>query len=260
MKIVTMAVCGLLMFAVAMAGSWYVKANVLAPKEESVAAAAVDLTADPLAANEQAATDSDGTEIMPNAVRPEAMSVEELLRFSLSLKEREKVLKEQEEQFQQRQVQQQLGLVDIQAEEETVNGLRAEVAAELTTAQNLIDQLNQLKTAIVGEREKTKQDFSEIESKQIEISDNQKANDKKMSLLLQGMSAENAAAALTEMANNGDIRHAVQLLSYFEEREAAKVLDALQDPKLLNEFIAEFRNLKSETGRKLAGARRTRAD
>lgn len=244
MKMVTMALVGLIIFGAAAAGGWYVKSNVMAEPEETEADPTdVDLTADPLKTDDQMETNG---EMMPVAVREDAMSVEELLRFSLSLKEREKGLRTSEDQFRQRQVQQQLVLSDIQSEQQTIAGLRSQLTTDITSAQSLISELNQMRDNVVSEREKTKQDFVEMESKQINITDQHRANDKKLSTWLQGMTGEKAAAVLKEMANDGNMKIAVQLLANFEEREAAKILDSIEDPKLLNEFISEFRNLKNE--------------
>lgn len=245
MKPVIMVLTGLLVFGAALAGGWYAKTNVLAPPPENTNAdQPIDLTADPVAG--QTGSLNEPTELMPVAVRDDAMSVEELLRFSLSLKERERILREEEEQFQQRRVQQQLVLEDIQSEQEAINKLSTDVAQRLGSAQGMVDELNRLRETVIAEREKTQEEFSDIESRRIDISEQYKANDKKLSTWLQGMSSENAASVLKEMANDGSMKVAVQLLSNFEEREAAKILDAIDDPKLLNEFITEFRNLKTQ--------------
>ena len=142
--------------------------------------------------------------------------------FSLSLKERERGLKQDEEQFQQRQIQQQLVLSDIQAEQQTMDGLRTQLTSDLSSTQTMIDELNRLRDAVISEREKTKREYGEIEAQRIDISAQHQTNDKKLSTLLQGMSAEKAAAVLKEMANDGNMKVAVQLLSNFEEREAAE--------------------------------------
>lgn len=244
MKPVIMVLTGLIVFGAALAGGWYAKTNVLAPPPDADTDQPVDLTADPVAG--QTASLNEPTELMPVAVRDDAMSVEELLRFSLSLKERERVLREEEEQFQQRRVQQQLVLDDIQAEQTAINQLSEDVAQRLGSAQGMVDELNRLRESVIAEREKSQEEFSDIESRRIDISEQYKANDKKLSTWLQGMSSENAAGVLKEMANDGSMKVAVQLLSNFEEREAAKILDAIDDPKLLNEFITEFRNLKTQ--------------
>lgn len=249
MKMITMGLVGLLIFGAAAAGGWYVKANVMAePEKEETDPTDIDITADPLETTEPVVTDSP---LMPVAVREDAMSVEELLRFSLSLKEREKGLRENEDQFRQRQVQQQLVLSDIQAEQQTIDGLRSQLTTDIGAAQGMMDELNRIRDEVIAEREKTKREFGEIESKRIDITEQHRANDKKLSTWLQGMTGEKAAAVLKEMANDGNMKVAVQLLSNFEEREAAKILDSIDDPKLLNEFISEFRNLKNEkTGAK----------
>lgn len=243
MKMMILALTGLAVFVAAASGSWYVKTRVLAPpREEADVPTDKDLTAAALIPKQN--TES-GSDLMPVAVREETMSVEELLRFSLSLKERDRVLQEDEEVFRQKQVQQQLVLSDIQAEQKTIDDLRRQLSADHAATQDMIDELNRLRESVISERETTKKEIGDIESKRIDISEQYKTNDKKLSAWLQGMSGENAAAVLKEMANDGNMKMAVQLLSHFEEREAAKILDSISDPKLLNEFIAEFRNLKN---------------
>lgn len=238
-----MTIFGLIVFAAAAAGGWYVKTNVLVEaKEETVDATNIDLNADPLAQPTEILANGPS---MPVPIRDEAMTVEELLRFSLSLKERAKGLNKNEEQLRQRKVQQQLVMADVQAEQQTVNGLRTQLATKLQSAGTMMEEMNQIRESIIAEREKTKQEFGEIESRRIDITEQHKANDKKLSTWLQGMTGEKSAAVLKEMANDGNMKVAVQLLSNFEEREAAKILDSIDDPKLLNEFISEFRNLKN---------------
>lgn len=243
MKSIVIMLAGTVVFGGAAAGSWYARTHLLAvPAKESTVEAKADLTSAPLAN----VADADGEgELMPVAVRQDSMSVEELLRFSLGLKEREKVLKETEERFRQEQVQQQVVLTDIQAEQQAIDGLRAKLTTDIGSVQGMMEELNRLRESVISEREVTKKEFGDIEAKRIDISEQFRTNDKKLSTWLQGMSSENAAAVLKEMVNDGNMKIAVQLLANFEEREAAKILDSINDPKLLNEFIAEFRNLKN---------------
>lgn len=240
MKMVMLLVAALIIFGGA-AGIGLVVKSATAPPPEEKDDETVDLEANPLEPINPEDVDSD---LMPVAVREDSMSVEELLRFSLSLKERERGLKKHEEQFRQRQVQQKLVLADIVGEQQTITELKTQLDGELSKANDFMKELQKLRDAVVREREKTKTDYAEMESKQIEVEEQHQANDKKLSTWLQGMSAENAAAVLTEMANDGDMDVAVRLLANFEEREAAKILDSMKDRKLLTEFIAAFRNLK----------------
>ncbi|MEZ6130564.1 MAG: hypothetical protein R3C59_17905 [Planctomycetaceae bacterium] len=246
MKTIVMGLTGLLVFGAALAGGWYAKTEILAPPvTDTEPEAPVDVTSDPIMDPKNGDGDGGASALMPVAVRDDAMSVEELLRFSLSLKERERVLRQEEEEFQQRRIQQQLVLNDIKTEQQVIADLRTKVDERLGSAQGMVDELNRLRDTVIVEREKSKEEFAGIESKQIEVSEQYKVNDKKLSTWLQGMSAEKSAEVLKEMANDGNIKTAVQLLANFEEREAAKILDAFEDPKLLNDFITEFRNLKT---------------
>ena len=85
MKIVAMLVLGLVVFAASTGGAWYVKSKVLAQPELEVDPEVI--AADPTIPDLNGV---DTTDILPTVVRDEPMSVEEILRYGLSLKEREK--------------------------------------------------------------------------------------------------------------------------------------------------------------------------
>ncbi|HVJ87960.1 MAG TPA: hypothetical protein VM452_20015, partial [Caulifigura sp.] len=72
----------------------------------------------------------------------------------------------------------------------------------------------------------------------------QRDNVKKMSAWFQGMEPEKAAGLLKGLANEGKMELAVQLLANFEEREASKVLAAIDDTTLTVELAEAFRTFK----------------
>lgn len=254
MKALVQLVMVLVVFAAAAAGGWFVQSSVMSPEPSldpnsvpnSVPAETNVASDNPLAEEESTDPASEAeSELMPVAVRPKTVSVEELLRFSLSLKERARQLGKDEESLQQRKARQDLVLSDIEGAKQKIDGLRDQLTEQIATAKELSGKLSSIKQEIVDERSKSQKDFEEIKSQQIEIEDQHRANDRKLSDWLQGMTPSNASAVLVEMANDGKMDVAVQILANFEEREAAKILDAIEDPKLLNQFITEFRNLKS---------------
>ncbi|MDB4731923.1 hypothetical protein OAF74_03700 [bacterium] len=59
------------------------------------------------------------------------------------------------------------------------------------------------------------------------------------------MDEKKAAEVLREMSNDGKMSVAVEILSHLEEREAAQILSELDDAKLVQDLVTEFRNLKS---------------
>lgn len=240
---------GLMMAVVSATGSWFVQNQVLAKKGDDAETAQTD-EAESGSGNpdepEPPGKLNSGPikERMPVAVRPREMSVEELLRFGIGVREREQQVRKQEELLQQREVQQKLALADIQAERREIDGLRVQVDSQLRTAEKMIGDLQTAREAVLQERTRAEERFKSIQSARIEIDTEQVDNTKRLSLWMQGMEAEKAAEVLKEMANDGTIDTAVQILSHFEEREAAKILSAVDDPKLVQEFITRFQNLK----------------
>lgn len=249
-KAIGIVLFGIVVFAASAAGSWFMKSQLTAngqPTGESDAAAELaeaqqsqeeSRLADTVA---QAAPD-DG--LLPVAVRPRSMSVEELLRYGMSLKEREKAVREEEDNLQRRRVQQQLALADIQGERREIDGLRVQVREHLKEAEDLIQKLNQTRQQLVDEKDQKSQELKKIQEAQIEVDSQYQDNTKRLSQWIQSMDAPKAAELLKEMANDGNMEMAVQILANFEEREAAKILSAIDDPKLVQEFVDNFRKLK----------------
>lgn len=242
MKMVIIAIVGLVIFAASAAGSWFVKTQVLDPPTAEDESNITDIMADP--ADTEEAQDGDDSKLMRVAVRDDPMTVEELVRFSLRLKEQQKKLTGREDEFQKRQVQQQLVLTDVKTEQDAITGLQTKLDKDLTIAESLITELNNLREDLKEQEEKTRVAQEELENKQIEISGGFESKDKQISSVMQGMSPEKAAGSLQEFINNGELDFAAQLLSNFDDRMAAKILDSIEDMKTVNELILRSRLLK----------------
>jgi len=241
MKTVLLLMTSAVLFAASTAASWYVQNHVLNKPQPSMSESANSDGPDRFVPSQPM------EEIPPTAVREDEMTVEELLRFSLSLKEREKKIIEQEDALQQRVLQQNIVLEDIRSEQQALDGMRSQLKSESKAIQDMLAQLEQVREAIILEREKTQQMYDDIESKQIEISEQFAKNDKKLSIWLQGLEPDKAADVLVEMVNDGKMDVVVQLLSHMEEREAASILGAIADQKLVNDIITAYRHLKEKT-------------
>lgn len=242
MKMILIAIVGLVVFGASAAGSWYVKNQVLAPPVEEEEAEITDITADPEETSEM--QDDGGPRLMPVAVRDDPMTVEELVRLSLDLKQQKKELLFEKEQFQTQKIQQQLVLTDIKAEQDAVSGLQTKLDKDLTVAEGMITELNALRDEVKLQEEATLAILKQLEEKQVSMSGDYKSKDKKIATFMQGMSPEKAGQMLVELVNEGEIDFAAQLLSNFEEREAAGILDAIPEMKLVNELIMRYRQIK----------------
>ncbi|SFI26157.1 MotE family protein [Planctomicrobium piriforme] len=268
-KMIIVLFFGVAMFVASAAGSWYLQNKVLATHAPAGAAPAADPHAapaadahgatppatasahaagdhgSPLQTSAPAATPGQG-ERLPVAIRPRDMSVEELLRYSMGVKEREEKVKQNEELLQKRRVQQQLALADIEGERREIDGLRVQISEQLKHAQTLIEKLNEVRTEFSQEKDAASQSLQQMKHERIAIDEEHMDNTKRLSQWIQGMDPEKAADVLTSMANDGDeqLEIAVQILRNLEEREAAKILSAIDDTKLVQMLIEKFRHLQ----------------
>jgi len=253
-KMISVLVFGVVMFCAAAGGSWFVQTKLLAKQEPAPPAATPEGTpADPQApatANGAPAAASGepgaGKDRLPVAIRPREMSVEELLRFSMGVKEREEKVKQSEELLQKRRVQQQLALSDMERERNEIDDLRVQMSDQLKHAETLIEKLNDTRTRFMQDQDSAAVSLQQMKHERIEIDQEHMDNTKRLSQWIQGMEPEKAAGVLTSMANDGDeqMAIAVQILRNLEEREAAKILSAIEDTKLVQQLIEKFRLLQ----------------
>jgi len=185
-------------------------------------------------------------ERMPLPIRPREMSVEELLRYGMGVKEREAQVKTQEEALQKRRVQHQLALADMEGERKEIDGLRVQVSDQLKHAEQLIEKLKEVRSQFLQDQSDAADQMKQIKHERVEIDEEHMDNTKRLSQWIQSMDPEKAAEVLKSMANDGPQQQeiAVQILRNLEEREAAKILSAIEDPKLVQQLIEKFRNLK----------------
>ncbi len=263
-KMIMVLVFGIAVFCTAAAGSWYVQQNFLAGKDPKKSASSNDSgdskgALDPTIAPPHAGTvgtspgvpkpgaeDSATKDRLPVAIRPRDMSIEELLRYSMGVKEREEKVKQSEELLQKRRVQQQLALADIEGERREIDDLRVQVSDQLKHAETLIEKLNEVRSRFMQEKEDASQSLQQMKHERITIDQEHMDNTKRLSQWIQSMDPEKAAGVLTSMANDGEeqMAIAVQILRNLEEREAAKILSAIEDTKLVQQLIEKFRLLQ----------------
>lgn len=242
MKMIIIGIVGLVIFGASAAGSWFVKTQVLAPPPEEETTEITDISADP--ADTPASEDGDGSRQMVVAVRDDPMTVEELFRFSHRLKEQEKQLTVKEDEFQKRQVQQALVLTDVKTEQDAISGLQTKLDKDLTVAEDMIEELNTLRANLKEQEAKTLAAQEALEAAEVAKDGGYESKDKKISGVLQSMTPEKAGGFLQELVNTGQVDFAAQLLSNFDERQAAKILDSIEDMKIVNELILRYREIK----------------
>jgi hypothetical protein len=181
---------------------------------------------------------------LPSSIRPRPVSVEELLRYSLGLKTREAAIDGKEKDLERRQSQVNIALTDIQGEQHELDGLRRQVKDQISAVDNLLAKLAEERQAFQAEKSKAEEELKKYDTVKKDDDVSQRDNVKRMSAWFQGMEPEKAAGVLKSLANEGKMELAVQLLANFEEREASKVLAAIDDTTLTVELAEAFQKFK----------------
>ncbi len=198
------------------------------------------------AANTKSAADSlrPLEHALPGSIRPRPVSVEELLRYSLGLKSRETAIAGREKDLERRQAQVNIALTDIQGEQHELDGLRRQVKDQISAVDNLLAKLAEERQKFEADKTKAEEELKKYDTVKKDDDVSQRDNVKRMSAWFQGMEPEKAAGVLRSLANEGKMELAVQLLANFEEREASKVLAAIDDTTLTVELAEAFRMFK----------------
>lgn len=206
---------------------------------------------------------------LPVAVRPGEMSVEEIVRYGLGLKDRETQIRAWEEALQRKEDQYRLLQADISDEKLEIGGLVAQARDQRIASEKLLaqaqqeriksdDSLKQLKEEIQKqeiERERAARNPAEdgaIEETKVD----HEANVKDTATMLAGMEPEQAADVIRGFANDGEFQTVVELLATLEERAASEIMGtmAVEDEELAYEIATKM--MKRERTVKVAKKKR----
>jgi len=232
-------------FGASAAGSWFLQSK-MQKSTDDVEGAVSESPTDPARPDLPAGSSgvaSSGSDL-PVAVRPRPMSVEEVLRFGMGLRKREEQLKEREKTLDREQSRMQLAMADIRGEQQHIESLHAKLEGQAEAGRQILDEIQQARQKLAAEREDAQKEFDEFEEVRLESDEQERDNIKKMSEWFQGMEPERAAGALQQLVKDGKTDLAVRLLSNFEDRDAAKILSALDDYALMVELAERFKNFK----------------
>jgi flagellar basal body-associated protein FliL len=183
---------------------------------------------------------------LPIAVRSRPMSVEELVRLGLSLNARNEALEQRESEFREREARLKLALVDLQGEQAAIDSLRSQVQKQLEAADTVIARIQHERQELSRDQAEAKAAFEKSLQQQSEFSADELTNIKKMATWVRAMDPSKAGELLREMSNDGRMETAARILSHLEEREAARVLDALDDTALVDDLVQQYQNLRPQ--------------
>lgn len=240
-RIVLYSSFGLIVFLASAGGSLWWQRSAKSPDEPQQTVSeggTVDGSEDTLASTGDTESDE-----LPVAVRPRPASTEEILRLGTSMRNREKALKAREEVIQKDRSHLKLIVEDIQSEKLELESLQLEIQGKLAAAEKLLGEVALQRQQLTQEREDAKRELEEIRSAQTEYKESEAGNVKRMSQWIESMEPERAADCLRELSNDGKLDMAVQLLGEFEEREAAKILGAMDDA-LVAQLLDKYRGLE----------------
>ena len=193
---------------------------------------------------------------LPVAVRPKPSSPEGIFRIVTQFKQREDSLKAREQTLADKENRLKLLMRDIRTEQSAIDGLKSQVEQRIQTAESLLTKLNSEREEWKNDQTRQQAELQKFETAQATMDDSESRNIKKWSGILQGVEATKAAEYLKEMANDGKLPLAVQILSNFEARDASKILSEIGDASLVVQFTEEFRRLKTTQAKGKANAKR----
>lgn len=260
-KKLMIAVYGLLILGVSAGGTWFLRQrDIAAQTAEQIKNSSNDPPVSDLAAHVDVTTPlpAAGDSELPVAVRPDEMSVEEIVRYGLGLKAREAAIRQREDALRRTETQHRLVLADIDGEQKEIEGLLAQardqrIASEQLLGQAQKERMESEKTLKELEDKKKKMDTDRQKTSSSQPAGaasagngevNREANLKELVSVMQGLSPEVAAGVIREFANDGNTEMAVEVLSKLEERKASGILDAMKDEKLVSELMSKFLELK----------------
>jgi hypothetical protein len=243
-RLLALALFGLMMFGAAAGGTWWFMNQDAAAEEPTDPVAAAELPPAVVEPAQAEAADQPTTDGLPVAVRARPMSIEELLRYGIGLKEREEMLKQREGGMERQQMQIKLALTDLRGEQQEIDSLRSQIQQQLEAADQILLRIQKAREDIAQQQAQAQEQMKQFESTQIQMDEQERENIKQLSTWLKSMEPEKAAEVVREMSNDGRLEDCVKILAHLEDRDVAKILSALNDAALVDQLISRFQDLK----------------
>lgn len=232
-------------FGASAAGSWLLQSRLHKPAEAGgVEPPVASAPGAESPAEAEVSETPTGAPDLPVAVRPKPMSVEEVLRFGMGLRKREEQLDVREKALTEEQSRIQLAMADIRSEQQQIEGLQARLEGQAEACRAILGEIQQARQKFSAERQNAQEELGKFDEMRQEADQQELENIKTMSEWFRGMEPAKAAGAIKKLADEGKTDLAVRLLSNFEERDAAKVLSALDDYALMVELAERFKSYK----------------
>jgi flagellar motility protein MotE (MotC chaperone) len=139
-------------------------------------------------------------------------------------------LRDREAKLEQRAARVELVIRDIQSQREATESKLRQVMAELKNVSTDTGKLD----ALAADLQKKKVEFEAAEKKNVE----------KIAAMYDTMAPESSAPIIKQMAESGRMDMAAKILVTMKERNAARVLEAVNDPALAFQILEKMRGLR----------------
>jgi flagellar motility protein MotE (MotC chaperone) len=140
-------------------------------------------------------------------------------------------LQQREEKLKYRAAQMDLVVRDLQVQREATDAALAKVLTELKNVGAETAKLDAL--------------AKDLRDQRVQFEAGEKKNIEKIANMYDAMSPESAAPVLKEMVEKGKLDMAAKILAQMKERNAARVLEAMNDPSLETQLLARVRDLRA---------------
>lgn len=177
---------------------------------------------------------------LPVAIRPRSMTPEDVLRHATSLRSREQALDDREAAVKQRESELELIGIDVRGERQELEALQVALQDDMAALEKLLQKVVEERRLLSEEQEAAKTELETINRDRASFDQEESQNLKDLAEIL---TPETAAGLIREYVNDGQRDTAAKLLSYFDERDASQILEAIADPDLIRELAERFARL-----------------
>ncbi len=181
---------------------------------------------------------------LPLPVKARPVSPEEIYRYGVIFQKREEGIRQREEALEKERLRMKLVFEDVRTEQRELEGMEEQIRGKIAEAGQLLQKIGQKQQDLTREQEQAKKELDQFKENQTEYQTAELENIKQLSKWFQAMQPDKAAEYLKELSNDGRMDTAVQILGNFEEREASKILSALDDAALVVQLAEKFKGLK----------------
>ena len=172
------------------------------------------------------------------------MTAETVIRLSDSLRKREKALGQRQQRLDQKEQQITLLLDDLTRERTALEMLRVDIDQKISTANPMFTRLMSEQKVVANVDSDDENPLPQPIEELAPVSPSEEENIKTIAAWMVEFTPEQAATQFKHYSNDGDLDLAARLLGHLDEKQAAKILGALNDPVLMSQLIDRFKLLK----------------